>query len=339
MADNATTLLKTALTYRDVLESLHSAPKTKPELVDECDVSRSTIDRWFRELHDADLVRRPADRFDLTLFGRLLTREQARVRARFDQLVDVREPLMVLSDETDIDSRVFEDAEMESYAGGGPQLGEELLTHPGQVKLVAPDIAPIYSLFFFDNPNPDLELEAVLDRGAVSRLEEFSLNQRIASLARLDIDVYELEDPPSFCLVLLEREERSTVHLIFGSVNTSVGVVKNASPDAVAWGETIYRKYRDRAAEREWPDLDQPLDILRKGPRRHVLIELMNDRVEHDTDVITRSGNNHNHLPKLEEADYIEWDREAGTISEGPKFGEIEPLLKLIETHTKEARM
>jgi hypothetical protein len=343
MADDATALLKTALTYRDVLESLDSAPKTKPELVDECDVSRSTIDRWLRDLQGDDLVRRPADRFDLTLFGRLVTREQARVQARFDQLVDVCDPLTSLSSETDIDPRVFENAEMESYTGGGPQLGEELLTHPGRVKLVAPDVASIYSLFLYDDPNPDLELEAVLDRGMVSRLEEFCLNQRMTLLGELDVDVYELDDPPSFCLALLEREERSTVHLIFGSVDTPVGVVKNASPDAVAWGEAMYRTYREGATEREWPDLDQPLDILREGPRRHILMELMNGRVEHDTDVMHRkrtgedgSSIQHDHLSKLEEADYIEWDGETGSIAKGPKFEEIEPLLKLIETHTKE---
>lgn len=37
-----------------------------------------------------------------------------------------------------------------------------------------------------------------------------------------------------------------------------------------------------------------------------------------------------NHLPKLEEAGYIEWDRESGTISKGPRFDEIEPILELM---------
>lgn len=36
---------------------------------------------------------------------------------------------------------------------------------------------------------------------------------------------------------------------------------------------------------------------------------------------------NHNHLPKLENEEYIEWDRDTGTVSRGPKFDEIEPVV------------
>ena len=38
----------------------------------------------------------------------------------------------------------------------------------------------------------------------------------------------------------------------------------------------------------------------------------------------------HNHLPKLEAEDVVEWDREAGIVSRGPAFGEIEPVLRLL---------
>jgi hypothetical protein len=38
----------------------------------------------------------------------------------------------------------------------------------------------------------------------------------------------------------------------------------------------------------------------------------------------------HVDLPKLEAADLIEWDREAGVVSRGPGYGEVEPVLRLI---------
>lgn len=341
---DSSTLLNTVLTHREVLESLLSAPMTKPELVDECDVSRSTIDRWLRELQESDLVHRPADRFELTLFGRLVTREQAQLQSRFDQLFDLRGPLMRLSNEANIDSEVFENAEIDSYTCGSLNLGQELLTDPGRVKLIASDIAPVYSLFLFNDPHPDLVLEVVLDSGLISQIKDYVLNQQMPLLAMQDVEVYEVEESPPFCLLLFEREESSIVYLIFGGVDTTVGVVKNAFPAAVAWGETTYRNYRDRAKERRWPDLSQQLDVLRKRPHLLTLIELMNGNVEHENDVMARRetakgdglGVKHNHLPELEEAGYIEWNREAGTVSKGPFFEEIKPLLELIETHAND---
>lgn len=44
----------------------------------------------------------------------------------------------------------------------------------------------------------------------------------------------------------------------------------------------------------------------------------------------------HIHLPKLEEYGFIEWDREAGEVTKGPKFEEIRPLLELLDDHQDE---
>lgn len=44
----------------------------------------------------------------------------------------------------------------------------------------------------------------------------------------------------------------------------------------------------------------------------------------------------HNHLPKLEQQGYVVWDREIGTLSKGPNWDEIGPLLQLIHNHRDE---
>jgi predicted transcriptional regulator len=42
----------------------------------------------------------------------------------------------------------------------------------------------------------------------------------------------------------------------------------------------------------------------------------------------------HNHLPRLEEAGFIRWDTETQTVSKGPRFEEIRPLLELTQKQT-----
>jgi hypothetical protein len=42
----------------------------------------------------------------------------------------------------------------------------------------------------------------------------------------------------------------------------------------------------------------------------------------------------HCHLPKLEAEGLIEWDREAGTVSRGPAFQEIEPALRVLASNS-----
>nr|WP_161493145.1 hypothetical protein [Natrarchaeobaculum aegyptiacum] len=44
----------------------------------------------------------------------------------------------------------------------------------------------------------------------------------------------------------------------------------------------------------------------------------------------------HAHLPKLDEAGFIEWNPDSKTITCGPRFDEIAPLVELLVDHQSE---
>ena len=84
--------------------------------------------------------------------------------------------------------------------------------------------------------------------------------------------------------------------------------------------------------------------------RRQMLVALLEHTPQTDGDIdpfdtVTDSETDaetiqrelvHNHLPKLEALEYIEWDRERDTIRRGRQWDEITPLLKLVEDHRDE---
>jgi len=69
-------------------------------------------------------------------------------------------------------------------------------------------------------------------------------------------------------------------------------------------------------------DLD-PLNILKQGETV-------------DTLDATHVKLEHVHLPKLADMGFIGWDRESGELSKGPNWGEIAPLLQLMDDHQDE---
>lgn len=90
---------------------------------------------------------------------------------------------------------------------------------------------------------------------------------------------------------------------------------------------------------------DRLFEALRDRHRRQLLVELLDcDRKEAvslpnaisekeaDTErVYVQLA--HNHLPKLEEMEYIQWDRENDEIARDTAFETIEPSLELLVTH------
>lgn len=97
----------------------------------------------------------------------------------------------------------------------------------------------------------------------------------------------------------------------------------------------------------EGPDIsperiDTMMDALGSRERRAVLLSLLaagrDDRVAYverrlDGDHV-RITLYHTHLPRLEQAGYVTYDHDTGTIERGPDFAEVEPLVRLLWEYT-----
>lgn len=90
--------------------------------------------------------------------------------------------------------------------------------------------------------------------------------------------------------------------------------------------------------------IDSMMDALRSPTRRVVLRALLGDNTGIGITTLERRIENenarfrlvHKELPKLANSGYIMWDRDAGTISRGPKFSELEPLVELLKKYRTE---
>lgn len=72
--------------------------------------------------------------------------------------------------------------------------------------------------------------------------------------------------------------------------------------------------------------------------RRHTpqpLIELESEEFHESVDEREPSHVHlyHGHLPKLDSAGFIDWDRETDTIARGPHYDEIRPVIALLENN------
>lgn len=58
--------------------------------------------------------------------------------------------------------------------------------------------------------------------------------------------------------------------------------------------------------------------------------------VQGDPGESRRTAMTHNHLPKLDDMGIVRWDRAAEELSKGPKWDDIEPLLRWMEENRDE---
>lgn len=60
-------------------------------------------------------------------------------------------------------------------------------------------------------------------------------------------------------------------------------------------------------------------------------------RGEENVSEALKTQYHHSHLPRLEEARLIRWDRDTHTVGEGQRFDEIRPLLELMRDSNEES--
>lgn len=92
-------------------------------------------------------------------------------------------------------------------------------------------------------------------------------------------------------------------------------------------------------------EVDALFDCLSHRDRRVVLLLVHQGAVDSVADLKRLRANTptlgavaleHQHLPKLAEAELITWNRKTGAISKGPMFPDIAPLLDCLVDHADE---
>ncbi|WP_435345748.1 GAF domain-containing protein [Haloarchaeobius sp. HRN-SO-5] len=87
--------------------------------------------------------------------------------------------------------------------------------------------------------------------------------------------------------------------------------------------------------------IDSMMGALTDRTRRVILMALLGGTTETSIATLERELNHekgrlrlyHNHLPKLANSGYIKWDKDANTVSKGPKFSEVEPLVQRLKEY------
>ena len=100
----------------------------------------------------------------------------------------------------------------------------------------------------------------------------------------------------------------------------------------------------DRHSPAEYDALGRQFDALGDPLRRRLVVDLLSvdgsgDPVELSIDG-ERAGSravelHHAHLPRLAEFGYVVWEESPLVVRRGPRIGEIEPLLELLDEHSE----
>ena len=233
----------------ELLDLFRSGAKHKGDLVDEADVSRSTVDRALRDLELAGFVDRTGDGFVLTLCGRLMLSEYESFVARLENLCRSHALIAALPAETSIEPALLDGAEItlpEPQVPMKPLVRfEELIESASRIRGFSPAVLPSYvDLFHRRVTEEELSVELILESGVVRRLATNYAEELGAALDTGRVAVREAPQTLPFGLVVTGAGE---VGVVIYDESGIAGVITNDREDAYEWAMKRYGEVREAA--------------------------------------------------------------------------------------------
>lgn len=237
----------------EVLEHLLDEPQTRPELVADLDISRSTIDRAVRELEGMGLVEFDDGNYRASIVGHLAHQEYAELREELVILEEAADLLTTLPPDAPLDLSVLQGAEVVIGREPAPHVpGSRLPEFLGGAEHLR-----TLSMAYTTPETGDVVANSVEEEGVrVEIVLERDLYEYLTESGALDID--SLADNPTFeaglaedlpfGLIIADRSGDTEVCLaVYGQERTLEGIIINDTPEAVEWAESVWDRYSEAA--------------------------------------------------------------------------------------------
>jgi len=227
-----------------VVDALEAGPRTRPELVSELGVSRSTIDRSISDLQEVECVGREGHQYHLTGKARASLKLYQDYREITDTLADAGPLLNALLQGHTIDYRFLLDADVYS-SSNTPEIALEpaieLLSDATRLQGTASVVRKRYFDVIGERLHEgDFDLELVLTNGLLESIQ-VAHSEDFEKLTRADTTaIYRTGEQLPWATWLIESPDNCTAGITIYEDGGLKGTIANDSTEAVEWLRTQY---------------------------------------------------------------------------------------------------
>lgn len=236
-----------------VLRAVDTEGVQKRTLVDELDVSRSTIDRSIRELEAVGFIERAdGGGYRRTLPGQLALSEYDEFASRIDGVVSSLDVLSLLPVDAPCDTRILHDSTVVLAERHSPHVPvnhlSDLVARSTKIWSIAPAVLPQQVSVYHDRlTSGDLTAQLTLTDAVVERLVsayEMELSEALATGA---LEIRRTDESLPYSLVAAETTDGPEMGLLVYADSGVRGFIGNDDPDAVEWAREQVETYWESA--------------------------------------------------------------------------------------------
>lgn len=245
--------------FRGVLERRYStlrhladSPATKPDLVNELETSRSTVDRTINDLLEIDCVAVDNGQYKATTSGLLAMREHTRYRETTQAVRNTTDLINHLPADTTLDANLLKGATVTMSKEYAPEQALtstiNIFERATRMRGLAPVVLNFYpELISNQLVDNNLTVEIVAETDVVTTLPDIP-SMGNESLTEVDgLSLYETNSELPYALWLMETPTAAYAGITAYDSGGVAGVLINDTDAAIQWAQTQYEQYQENA--------------------------------------------------------------------------------------------
>lgn len=241
----------------DLMAALRS-PRDKRDLLEELDVSRSTLDRSIRELETLGLVTR-SDGYRLTATGRLAFELFDGFLGDLQDVVGAEELLRTLPPDAPLSPALLRGATVTVAEPPSPVRAidpvDEVVAEADRLKGLS--VAATRPESVIEDFESRVEAGATFEWVLTDEMAAYIREEHAGAVGRLRetgrFELYRIDDVPYGLVLVTADDRRHTCVIVYDDDHTLRGAIVNDGLEAYSWAEHVYETYRADA---------EPLDPL-----------------------------------------------------------------------------
>jgi predicted transcriptional regulator len=244
----------------DVLATLEAGISRKPALVEELDVSRSTVDRAIGELIDAGLAENEGGVYRATRTGRQAIDAYREYVDLTDDIATAKPITEALPPAAPFDVTLLEHADVrlaESHAPESALTGAvSMLKEVDTLRGLAPVIKSNYASVLYREIKRGLAIELIVERRSRESLTTIAdeWDELAELLAADEVTLLETDTDLPYALWIMSSRNKEAAGVTVHESGSVVGTITNDSRDAVQWCQQQYESIRTDAEPLDLPE-------------------------------------------------------------------------------------
>ena len=235
----------------DALDALAETALTKRGLAEALSVSRPTAHRILAGFEELGAVRSGPHGYELTRFGEVVHEAVTDYRGRLRTARSLRPLLNDLPDDMEFEYELFTDAVITEATYDDPfrPMNRFIELFKGATRVKGFNrsfLEPMYIELAHERIEAGLESDVIYDPKVIELVLEEYPNLGASALEKDHVSASVHDDLP---IALAIFEDRIGIGIHTESRGTPIAWIDTGDPDAIAWGERLFERYREEATQ------------------------------------------------------------------------------------------